>query len=69
MFQSYLPFPDVCQDEFECLNLFVVRPSKEALATHDIDTETTPLPVLVWIHGGGFIDGSGTDPVWGMRLK
>ncbi|KAJ5420383.1 hypothetical protein N7465_002902 [Penicillium sp. CMV-2018d] len=63
MFQSYLPFPNVRQDEFECLNLFVVRPSKEALSKHGIDAETTQLPVLVWIHGGGFIDGAGTDPV------
>ncbi|SCO92625.1 uncharacterized protein FRV6_16753 [Fusarium oxysporum] len=63
VFQSYLPYPDDRQDEFECLNLFVVRPSKEALAKHDIDAETTRLPVLIWIHGGGFIDGAGTDPV------
>ncbi|GAB1196805.1 hypothetical protein APSETT444_006082 [Aspergillus pseudonomiae] len=61
-FQSYLPYPDDRQDEFECLNLFVVRPSKKALAEHDIDAETTRLPVLIWIHGGGFIDGAGTDP-------
>ncbi|ENH72095.1 Lipase 1 [Fusarium oxysporum f. sp. cubense race 1] len=63
VFQSYLPYPDDRQDEFECLNLFVVRPSKEALAKHDIDAETTRLPVLIWIHGGGFIAGAGTDPV------
>ncbi|KAL2684526.1 hypothetical protein Neosp_005604 [[Neocosmospora] mangrovei] len=62
-FQSYLPYPDDRQDEFECLNLFIVRPSKEALAKHDIDAETTRLPVLIWIHGGGFIDGASTDPV------
>ncbi|CAI7667148.1 unnamed protein product [Penicillium bialowiezense] len=62
-FQSYLPYPDDRQDEFECLNLFIVRPSKQALAKHTIDTETTRLPVLIWIHGGGFIDGAGTDPV------
>ncbi|KAM3521580.1 hypothetical protein NHJ13051_006160 [Beauveria bassiana] len=64
LFQSYLPFPDVGQDEFECLNLFVVRPSAAALAMHSIDAETTQLPVLIWIHGGGFKDGAGTDPVW-----
>ncbi|CVK84970.1 uncharacterized protein FMAN_01892 [Fusarium mangiferae] len=62
-FQSYLPYPDDSQDEFECLNLFVVRPSREALVKHDFVAETTRLPVLVWIHGGGFIDGAGTDPV------
>ncbi|KAM3431682.1 hypothetical protein MY4824_006992 [Beauveria thailandica] len=64
LFQSYLPFPEVGQDEFECLNLFVVRPSTAALAKHNIDAETTQLPVLIWIHGGGFKDGAGTDPVW-----
>jgi len=57
-----LPYPDDRQDEFECLNLFIVRPSKEALTKHDIDADTTQLPVLIWIHGGGFIDGAGTDP-------
>jgi carboxylesterase type B len=60
-----LPYPDDRQDEFECLNLFVVRPSKEALAKQDIDAKITRLPVLVWIHGGGFIDGAGTDPASG----
>ncbi|KAM3476511.1 hypothetical protein MY8738_006882 [Beauveria namnaoensis] len=58
-FQSYLPFPDVGQDEFECLNLVVVRPSTAALAMHSIDAETTQLPVLIWIHGGGFKDVRG----------
>ncbi|UPK92971.1 hypothetical protein LCI18_003906 [Fusarium solani-melongenae] len=51
-FQSYLPYPDDCEDEFECLNLLIVRPSKEALAKHNLD-----------IHGGGFTDGAATDPV------
>ncbi|KAL4885599.1 Alpha/Beta hydrolase protein [Aspergillus karnatakaensis] len=60
--QLGLPYPDVRQDEFECLNLFIIRPSKEALVSHGIDGETAQLPVLVYIHGGGFIDGAGTDP-------
>ncbi|EXL99568.1 Alpha/Beta hydrolase protein [Fusarium oxysporum II5] len=63
-YQSYLPYPDDREDEFECLNLLIMRPSKEALANHSLDAETTQLPVLVWIHGGGFTDGAATDPVW-----
>lgn len=23
------------------------------------------LPVLLWIHGGGYAFGAGTDPMWG----
>jgi para-nitrobenzyl esterase len=35
----------------DCLTLNVWRPFAEANA---------PLPVMVWIHGGGFVNGSGT---------
>ncbi|KNB09440.1 hypothetical protein FOXG_10017 [Fusarium oxysporum f. sp. lycopersici 4287] len=63
-YQSYLPYPDDREDEFECLNLLIMRPSKEALANHSLDAETTQLPVIIWIHGGGFTDGAATDPVW-----
>ncbi|KAI9147081.1 Para-nitrobenzyl esterase [Paramyrothecium foliicola] len=62
LFQSYLPFPDDRQDEFDCLNLLIVRPSKAALAMNGIDTELASLPVVVWIHGGGFMDGVASDP-------
>ncbi|KAH7056034.1 Alpha/Beta hydrolase protein [Macrophomina phaseolina] len=63
-FQSYLPMPDDREDEFECLNLLIVCPSKQALLKHDIDPETTKLPVFVVIHGGGFSDGAATYPMW-----
>ncbi|KAH8595312.1 Alpha/Beta hydrolase protein [Bisporella sp. PMI_857] len=64
IFQSYLPFPDDGQDEFECLNLLIVRPSRKALAKQDIDSETDKLPVVVWIHGGAFSDCAATYPMW-----
>ncbi|OOF94971.1 hypothetical protein ASPCADRAFT_208606 [Aspergillus carbonarius ITEM 5010] len=62
LFQSYLPCPNDRQDEFECLNLFIVRPSKEGLAKRDLNATKSGLPVLIYIHGGGFNDGAGTDP-------
>ncbi|KAF2158795.1 hypothetical protein M409DRAFT_31747, partial [Zasmidium cellare ATCC 36951] len=40
----------------DCLNLNVVRPS----------TVHTGLPVLVWIYGGGFTQGSNADPMWNL---
>jgi carboxylesterase type B len=63
-----LPFPNDREDEFECLNLLIVRPSKAALARHGLDAEALKLPVLVYIHGGGFADGSATSPVHGKYL-
>ena len=67
-YQSYLEFPaDVVDSEFDCLNLFVIRPSPEALARVGCDDSGVGLPVLVWIHGGGYGFGAGTDPMWGMH--
>ena len=43
---SFVPYP---QDE-ACLNLNVFRP-------HNISSDAK-LPVLIWIHGGGFVSGS-----------
>ncbi|KUJ09746.1 putative carboxylesterase [Mollisia scopiformis] len=62
-FQSHVDFPsDVTESEFECLNLFIIRPSKEALSRFGKENEN--LPVLIWIHGGAFGFGAGTDPMW-----
>lgn len=64
IYQSHLDFPaDVTESEFDCLNLFVVRPSAESLAR--VGCKLEDLPVLVWIHGGGYGFGAGTDPIWG----
>lgn len=66
-YQSYLPFPDDGESEFDCLNLFVVRPSPAALQRHGIPPYAR-IPVLVWIHGGALAFGAGTDPIWGESI-
>lgn len=46
------------QDEAECLSLNIWTPA--------IDGKR---PVMVWIHGGGFLFGSGADPIYnGLKL-
>jgi para-nitrobenzyl esterase len=49
-FDELLPEPVIAGDD--CLNLNVWTP----------DGEKTGLPVMVWIHGGGFVNGSGAVP-------
>ncbi|PYH96659.1 alpha/beta-hydrolase [Aspergillus ellipticus CBS 707.79] len=64
-FQSYLEFPpDVTESEFDCLNLFITRPSLAALAAAGLDAPAATLPVYVYIHGGAYSFGAGTDPMW-----
>lgn len=41
----------------DCLNLNIIRP-------HEYSAE--PLPVLLWIYGGGFRQGSNADPMWNL---
>lgn len=41
----------------DCLSLNVVRPSGYA---------GDPLPVLLWIYGGGFRQGASADPMWNL---
>lgn len=55
------------ESEFECLNLFIVRPRPEALRKAGLSYEDNALPVYAIIHGGGFGFGAGTDPMWGMN--
>ncbi|KAI5121800.1 hypothetical protein M0805_009792 [Coniferiporia weirii] len=46
------------QNEFECLNLTVTAPDHACVAKRG------PLPVMVWIHGGGNVTGAATDWIW-----
>eukprot|EP00939_MAST-03C_sp_MAST-3C-sp1_P002773 g2773.t1 len=50
-------------DEGKCLNLNIYSPSL---------SEGRKVPVLVWFHGGAFMMGSGSDPIyqhkWGSKL-
>ncbi|KAH0334969.1 alpha/beta-hydrolase, partial [Aureobasidium melanogenum] len=63
-FHSYLALPEVTEDEFKCLNLFIVRPNEESLNRLDLCKDLDKLPVYVYIHGGGYGLGAATDPMW-----
>ncbi|OCL14774.1 alpha/beta-hydrolase [Glonium stellatum] len=43
-------------DEFKCLSLNITMPVSKP-------SEDLKLPVMVWIHGGGFVAGSGSAPM------
>ena len=45
----------------DCLTLNIVRPS-------DASSKSISLPVMVWIHGGGFQFGSGIDTRLDLKL-
>lgn len=46
----------------DCLNLNIIRPSKGNSATQ----KDNPLPVLIWIFGGGLYTGSTADPQYNL---
>ncbi|KAK6358045.1 hypothetical protein TWF730_007399 [Orbilia blumenaviensis] len=52
------PFPGLPESE-DCLNLNVIRP---------IGYSNTKLPVLVWIHGGGFTSSGSSNPPYNMTF-
>ncbi|KAJ5915871.1 carboxylesterase [Penicillium verhagenii] len=59
-YQAHVEFPkDVQESEFDCLNLFIVRPTPDAQAQN-----SPKLPVLLYIHGGAYGFGAATDPIW-----
>ncbi|KAH7418100.1 Alpha/Beta hydrolase protein [Cadophora sp. MPI-SDFR-AT-0126] len=53
--------PDLEEDEFACLNLNISVPL-DALPKPMIGNSKSLLPVMVWIHGGAFKNGSASDP-------
>ena len=48
------PFPEILPSDEDCLYLNILTPSQKA---------TDRLPVMVWMHGGGYQLGSGSDPL------
>jgi len=52
---------DLMEDEFACLNLNIAVPA-DALPKPTTDGPRTLLPVMVWVHGGAFKNGSASDP-------
>ena len=54
----------------DCLNLNIIRPRccEQNKGCHGFDEHNVggPLPVLVWIYGGGWTQGSNADPMWNL---
>jgi acetylcholinesterase len=48
----------------DCVTLSIFKPSESTMRAHSRDCKSRRLPVIVWIHCGGFNDGSGNfyDP-------
>lgn len=49
----------VLYDEQSCLNLTISTPVTSSQQKHDLPRSKRLLPVLVYVHGGGFIEGKG----------
>lgn len=54
-------FDGFATDEADCLTLNVWTPAPASAPDAD---DAANRPVLVWLHGGGFVTGSGSDPVF-----
>lgn len=59
---AYMHFPPTVAVSEDCLYANVYTP----IDPTEIE-RTTPLPVMVWIHGGSFIAGSGDAAIYGPR--
>lgn len=63
MLQHALPHPEYSFSDTECLTLNVSMPSYKARGE-----VAGPLPVVVFVHGGGFVTGSANWPQWDLAL-
>lgn len=61
LLQHSLPHPEYSFSDTECLTLNVSAPSLDARGTR-----AEPLPVVVFLHGGGFVTGSASWPQWDL---
>lgn len=61
LFQHALPHPEYQFSDTECLTLNVSVPSEKAQ-----NTAAGPLPVIVFMHGGGFMTGSANWPQYDL---
>ncbi|ROW15694.1 hypothetical protein VPNG_02190 [Cytospora leucostoma] len=59
LLQHALPHPDYEFSDTECLTLNVTVPSQDVRVK-----AARPLPVVVFVHGGGFVTGSANWPQW-----
>ncbi len=60
LLQHSLPHPEYAFSDTQCLNLNVSVPLVDAQGGSDA------LPVVVFVHGGGFVTGSGSWPQWDL---
>jgi carboxylesterase type B len=59
LLQHPLPHPEYTFSDLECLTLNVAVPNASVRSKAG-----KPLPVLVYVHGGGFVTGSANWPQW-----
>lgn len=60
---AYLHFPPAVSVGEDCLYANVYTPIQPTEIK-----QTSPLPVMVWIHGGGFVAGNGDSAIYGPRF-
>ncbi|OEU10846.1 putative carboxylesterase [Fragilariopsis cylindrus CCMP1102] len=61
------PFADPNKMSEDCLYLNIFTPAGAAAASETTTTPSQLLPVMVWLHGGAFQQGSGDRPEYNAR--